>query len=93
MKAGLIIGQLRRAERATQAAVAGRLGVSRTYLSQVERGRVQPGLKLLKEAAELFQVPLPLFFALEGDEASPVVHSLRKILMDLLSAKRAVTAR
>lgn len=93
MKAGLIIGQLRRADRATQATVATRLGVSRTYLSQVERGRVQPGLKLLKEAADIFQVPLPLFFVFESDDESSVIQSLRKILMDLLSAKRAVTAR
>ncbi len=93
MKAGFIIGQLRRADGATQASVASRLGVSRTYLSQVERGKVQPGLKLLRDAANIFQVPLPLFFVFEGDEDSPVIHSLYGILTDLLNAKRAATAR
>jgi len=94
MSTGFIIKQLRLAEGVTQGFLAEKLGISRVYLSQVERGRLQPGLNLLKSVSQECKIPLPLLFAYDQDCQSPIFESLQGILTDLLLAKRELrTAR
>lgn len=48
-----------------QAKLAERLGISKSYLSELESGKKSPTLELLKKYAETFNMPLSslLFFA------------------------------
>lgn len=62
------IRALRKARGLTLAEVAIRLGRSVGWLSQVERGLSTPALSDLRAFADLFAVPLSLFFAHEAAE-------------------------
>ena len=48
-----------------QTMLAGRLGISKSYLSELESGKKSPTLELLQRYAETFNMPLSslLFFA------------------------------
>ncbi len=53
----------------TLAEVAGQVGVTRSFLSQVERGVVNPSVTTLRRIAQALRVPL--FILLSRDEFSP----------------------
>ena len=42
----------------TQVDLAARLGISNTYLSEIERGDKQPSMELLKGYSEIFKMPV-----------------------------------
>jgi transcriptional regulator with XRE-family HTH domain len=89
MNPGSIIRLLRTVEEVSQKELAERLGVSRTYLSQIEGNRRQPSLRLLKEMAKELEVPLPLLIPEEGGADPEIFSELRRILSALLSARIA----
>jgi transcriptional regulator with XRE-family HTH domain len=79
----------------TQADMAEILGISQSYLSEIEAGRKQPTLDLLQRYSECLHVPLSklMFFAerLEGAEpprrgriliAGRVLNLLKKMIPD-----------
>lgn len=55
-----------------QSALAERLGISKSYLSELESGKKSPTLELLQKYAETFNMPLSslLFFAENVDNPS-----------------------
>lgn len=55
-----------------QSALAERLGISKSYLSELEGGKKSPTLELLQKYAETFNMPLSslLFFAENVDNPS-----------------------
>lgn len=55
-----------------QSALAERLGISKSYLSELESGKKSPTLDLLQKYAEAFNMPLSslLFFAENVDNPS-----------------------
>jgi len=55
-----------------QSALAERLGISKSYLSELESGKKSPTLELLEKYAETFNMPLSslLFFAENVDNPS-----------------------
>lgn len=55
-----------------QSALADRLGISKSYLSELESGKKSPTLELLQKYAETFNMPLSslLFFAENVDKPS-----------------------
>ena len=80
-----IIKLLRTAEGISQVRFAEELGVSRSYVSQVENGKKEPGLVFLREAARILHVPVALLLV---DESEPAIASeLREILGHVLSVK------
>ncbi len=93
MKPGTIIRLLRTAEGIPQVDLADRLGVSRTYLSQIENNRKQPGLLFFKEVSKTFDVPLVLLISIEDDLDSEVYNELKKILSNILAAKLRSTKK
>ncbi len=48
---------LRTYHQLTQVELARRLGISNTYLSEIERGDKSPGIELLNKYAEVFSMP------------------------------------
>lgn len=65
MDTGSIIYRMRQAESWSQSKLAEKLGVSRVYLSQIENGRKQASIELLRKVARTFKVPLALLVAWE----------------------------
>jgi transcriptional regulator with XRE-family HTH domain len=49
---------LRTYHQLTQVELAGRLGISNTYLSEIETGDKQPAVDLLSRYAEIFKMPV-----------------------------------
>lgn len=53
------VRRLRKAKGITQLELAELLGVGRSYLSQIERGKRDPGLRLVKAIADGLKITLP----------------------------------
>lgn len=87
MKSGRIIKLFRTTEGLSQIALAESLGVSRTYLSQVENERKQPSMTFLNKVSEIFNVPLPLLLVGEGTSDPQVFNELSILLRDFLAVK------
>lgn len=61
------IRAIRESEKITQEKLAVMIGIERSYLNQIERGRVNPSVKKLVKIADGLDVALPeLFAGLEG---------------------------
>jgi transcriptional regulator with XRE-family HTH domain len=58
VKFGDRVRRLRKSKGITQLEFAELLGVGRSYLSQIERGKRDPGLRLVKAIADGFKIPL-----------------------------------
>jgi transcriptional regulator with XRE-family HTH domain len=63
---GALLREERRAAGLSQREVAERTSVSDAYLSQVERGRHEPSLRVLTAVASALGVPLPALLARAG---------------------------
>ena len=59
VKFGDQVRRLRKARGITQLELAELLGVGRGYLSQIERGKRDPGLRLVKSIADGLRISLP----------------------------------
>ncbi len=70
--------------------LAEELGVARTYLSQIENNKIEPGMNLLKSVSRQFDIPLSLLVISHSTENQEIFVELRKLLADLLSAKLAL---
>lgn len=95
MKLGMTIASLRRQKGWKQQDLAEELGISPSYLSQVEHERKEPSLSLLRGISNTLEVPLPFLFfmSLSRDDIperkreaydilSPVAHSLIQSVLD-----------
>lgn len=63
---------LRNVRNLTLDELAGRSGVSRAMISRIERGEASPTAQLLSRLCAALDVTLSVFFAPEGEEASPL---------------------
>lgn len=61
------IAALRTLRNISQESLAGELGIERTYLSKVERGKVTPSGALMASVCRWFGLPLEGVFYLEQD--------------------------
>ena len=91
MHTGQIIKLIRTIDGIGQGQLATKLCVSRSYLCQVEKGRKNPGLELLKNFSRVFDVPLPLLLLPdeESSESNEILLELRKLLTELIAARTA----
>jgi len=87
MASGTIIRLIRTSDGVSQTALADKLGVTRTYLSQIENGKKQPGLSFLKEASRVLHIPIALLLVDESEPNSEIFKELRRILADLLASR------
>lgn len=57
----------------SQSELSGRLGISNSYLSEIESGKKQPTIEILTKYSEYFEVPLSsiLFFSESLDNPKP----------------------
>lgn len=88
MTAGEIIRLIRIVDGISQGELAKRLNVTNAYLSQIENGRKEPSLSLLKVFSEQTRVPLPLLMIDSGNAAEDeIMGDLRKLLQNFLAVR------
>ena len=95
MTTGFIIKRLRKVQGVSQEELAGKLGITRTYLCMVENDKKKASLSFLSDVAAFFHLPLPLLLGWEGpatpdDEISKQIKSL---FADLLQVRLALTQK
>lgn len=61
VKLGNRVQSLRRKHKWTQVELAERLGIDRSYLSEIETGKKDPSLRVLKALADGFELSLSQF--------------------------------
>ena len=61
---------LRRLKRFTQETLSGKLGISVSTLSNIERGKKYPSYEVIVKLSEALQVPLEELFVLPDEEDS-----------------------
>jgi len=79
MDIGTAIKKLRkeRVPQLTQAEYASRIGITQTYLSQIESNKKKPSTDILEKIADDFEIPLPIIFW-HGIEEKDVHESKRE---------------
>ncbi len=93
MDPGHRIKLLRTAMGVQQDELANKLGISRSYLSQIEKGKKEPSLKILKRIAEYFEMPPALLVESKSENNSALNVELEKIFIDLLKSAIAIRSQ
>src|ERR1700693_5905996 len=73
MEIGRKLRELRTARKLTQDDIEKRTGLLRQYTSQVENGRVTPGLKTVEKYARALEIPLYRIFCDEEAREKPIL--------------------
>lgn len=73
---------LRQYHRLTQSDLAEQLGISRSYLNEIERGRKEPSLEILSKYAERFDIPLSSLMLFAEQSQSPKLDRARLYVAD-----------
>lgn len=73
---------LRQYHRLSQSALAEQLGISRSYLNEIERKRKEPSLEILTKYAERFDLPLSSLMLFAEQTQSPKLDRARLYVAD-----------
>jgi len=84
---GATIKLLRTAEGLPQKDLAEKLGVSRSYLCQIEKEAREPSMDLLRRIADEFGMPVGLLVTDESDVNPELSGKLQDIFSSFLAAK------
>lgn len=78
-----------------QSETAAKLGISKSYLSEIESGGKEPTLQLIGRYGEVFGLPASsiLFFAESIDKASPREQARRMVAGKILALLRFLDER
>ncbi|TAH40116.1 MAG: XRE family transcriptional regulator [Bacteroidetes bacterium] len=68
MDLGITIKNIRKKQGLTQGEFAERIGITQTYLSQIENNLREPNLSTLKSVSKGLKTPLPVLFFLSMTE-------------------------
>jgi transcriptional regulator with XRE-family HTH domain len=80
---GSMIRRLRKSQNLTLAALADQVGLSLSFLSQVERGLINPSINSLRRIAVALGTPLSHFFEEPASEDGPVLRKeQRRVLVN-----------
>ena len=86
MATGAMIKLLRTAEGLPQKDLAEKLGVSRSYLCQIEKETREPSMDLLRRIADAFGMPVGLLVTDESDANPELSGKLQDIFSSFLAA-------
>lgn len=73
---------LRQYHRLTQSDLAEQLGISRSYLNEIERKRKEPSLDILSKYAERFDIPLSSLMLFAEQTQNPKIDRARLYVAD-----------
>lgn len=68
MQLGTVIASNRKLKGLSQGELAIKVGVSQTYMSQIERNKKEPAISLLNKIATAIGIPVPVLFFLSLEE-------------------------
>jgi len=68
MQIGTVIASNRKLKGFSQGELATEVGVSQTYMSQIERNKKEPAISLLNKIAEAIGIPVPVLFFLSLED-------------------------
>lgn len=91
MKVGDAIKSIRKERRLNQSDLATQIGISQTYLSQIETNQRNPNLSILETIGHKLEIPLPVIMFLAIDEMDvsedkrEVFNSVNPIMKDFIS--------
>lgn len=88
MNIGTAIKQLRVRKALNQQDFASRIGITQTYLSQIENGHKKPSLEVLEYIAEDSKIPLPILFwcGVELEDVTETKREAYKMLKPSIDA-------
>ena len=88
MTIGQKLKEIRKQDSLKQGVVAKALGISQTYLSQVESGKRNPSTSLLDRMAAYYSMPLPVLIwaALTEDDVTPNKREFYKSVKPIVDA-------
>lgn len=78
---GARIKDIRVKNKMTIGEVAERCALSKSYVSQIENGKVSPSLRSLEKIADAFEVAIVLFFQAEPDDLYVVRQNARQVIL------------
>ena len=95
MTTGFIIRRLRQVQGVSQGELAGKLGVTRTYLCMVENDKKKVSLSFLRDTAAFFRIPVALLVGWEETSGSDdeTFQEMKRLFTDLLRARLALTPK
>lgn len=79
----------------SQAELAKKLGVSNTYISEIERGNREPSLTVIEKYSDYFNIPASsiLFFSESLNDGSPKTRANRFVSKKILKLMEFMAAR
>lgn len=92
MTTGFIIRRLRQVQGVSQEELAGKLGVTRTYLCMLENDKKKASLSFLRETAAFFRIPVALLVGWEetSEPDDALFQEAKRLFTDLLRARLAL---
>jgi transcriptional regulator with XRE-family HTH domain len=93
MNIGLKIKELRLKKKIKATEIANNAGISRVYLSEIERGLKTPTIDTLKKICDALGITLAEFFSEEEHEIPPEISSLMKEVKNLTPEQAELLAR
>lgn len=82
MDLGNTINSIRKQKGIRQGELADRIGLTQTYLSQIENNKRDPNLATLKKIGDALSMPLPILFFLALDESD--IPERKKVAFKLI---------
>jgi transcriptional regulator with XRE-family HTH domain len=78
-----------------QSETAEKLGISNSYLSEIEKGRKKPTLEIVEKYSTVFKIPMSsiLFFSENLDESPSVKGAKRLVASKIVSLMKFLEAR
>lgn len=82
MEIGISIRLIRKNSNKSQKEFAKEIGITQTYISQIENGKKQPSLDVLYKVSALSNIPLPivLWYSLEEKDIKPEKRECYRLL-------------
>lgn len=75
------IRELRKSESLTMQELADKVGVTQGYISQIERGLIDPSLSVVRKISEVLEVPIISLFADDNDGQVVVIPSDKRKML------------
>lgn len=85
------VREFRKSRHLTLAELAANLGISESYLSQLESEKVDPSLSLVRKLASEFHVPIAAFFDMEYEK--PIVTRLGDRVVTTLNNESVILSK
>ena len=85
LSTGAVVARLRKIHGLSQTKLAGKLGVTRQYLCQIENGK-EPGMEFLRSVSQWFEIPIAVLLLDSHGFEDDITRQFRKVFDLVLKA-------